>query len=87
MRLDVIVRAAGGKPAHLIALETADDLVYVANPGSLERIRAGETEAVGVPKSDVYSFDIAAFTTLLETWERNAQIPDAIWDGLPKAIN
>lgn len=49
----VTVHGYEGRTAKLIALDEGPRLVYVAAPGSLNRIADGSTEPVGVPKEDV----------------------------------
>lgn len=53
MEKQVTVRTYEGGTAKMVAVDTGDRLVYVANPRSLQRIAAGLTEPVGVPKEDV----------------------------------
>jgi hypothetical protein len=59
MTRDVLVRAMNNEPKHLIAVDSDDRLMFVANPLSLERLRDGLTEPVGVPREDVFEFDAA----------------------------
>jgi hypothetical protein len=61
MHRNVTVRSFGGNFVHLVAVEDANRLVYVANPQSLQRIAEGLTEPVGVPKEDV-----------MEGWDKSA---------------
>jgi len=53
MPRNVTVLAYGDEHVHLIAIEEANRLIYVAAPDSLERIANGLTEPVGVPREDV----------------------------------
>jgi hypothetical protein len=68
---DVIVFASGGEPVRLVAVESGNGLVYVANPAALERIEKGDTEPVGVPAADVVEYSEAKYRELREKWERS----------------
>ena len=59
MTRDVLVRAMDNEPKHLIAVDSDERLMFVANPESAGRLREGLTEPVGVPREDVFEFDAA----------------------------
>jgi len=65
---DVIVRAFGGQPAHLVEIERSNRLAYVAAKASLGRLESGESEPIGVPLEDVFEFDEEKFNQLITLW-------------------
>jgi hypothetical protein len=78
MQRIVLVRGFGGAPVQLMALEASPKVVYVANPDSLDRIRDGLTEPVGVPWDDVFEFDASVFAKIIEdpdNWRMARPLP------------
>lgn len=68
---DVIGFASGGEQVRLVAVESGNGLVYVANPGALDRIASGDTEPVGVPEADVTDYSDSRYRDLRDKWERS----------------
>ncbi len=75
----VLVRAIGGKPARLVAVDVGSGLIYAANPASLERVAVGESWPVGFPEEDVFEFDEKAYEALSEKWRRLGALSRDDW--------
>jgi hypothetical protein len=75
----VLVRAIGGLPVELVAVEVKGGLVYVAHPGSLARVRAGISWPVGFPAEDVFEFDEGAHAALSDQWAVNRRLDRDDW--------
>lgn len=80
----VIARAHQGEPLERIALETGRRVVYLANPARIDAVLAGESNAVGFPKEDVFEFDEAAFAALADQWARQLATDPATWQKLKR---
>lgn len=70
----VLVRALGGKPARLVAVDVGAGLIYAANPASLERVAAGQSWPVGFPEEDVFVFDEKAYESLIQKWRQLGEL-------------
>lgn len=79
--LEVLVRAAGGEPCRMAALESANGLVYVANFKALDRVQSGESWPVGFPAEDVFEFDREAFSALSARWAERGSLSREEWRG------
>ncbi len=77
--IDVLARAYRSEPLRRIAIETGEQVVYLANPEYLREIEAGESDPVGYPKEDVFEFDADLYRQLLDQWEREGRTDDALW--------
>ena len=79
MQTTVLVRAYGDEPRKCVAVKSGDNVIYVANPDSLERVRNGLTTPVGVPKADVFDFD--------ENLAKRLAIDPSLWkEAVPFAM-
>jgi hypothetical protein len=67
----VIVRDFLGEPHDLVAISVGDRLVYVANPLLVDRVKSGDSSAVGFPKGDVYHFEKSVFLAIRDEWKQN----------------
>jgi hypothetical protein len=80
----VIVRAFGDQPLKRIVVGAVEDRVLIANPASLERIEAGQTEPVALPRSDVFQYDDVAYEALETEWQMMGLTDAAAWLKLRK---
>ena len=61
-------------------------LVYLANPDRIDLIRAGDSDPVGFPIEDCYSFDEATFSRLRSEWEASGKAHGWGAPYLPNAL-
>jgi hypothetical protein len=80
----VIARGFQGKPLKRVAMGRRKGLVYLANPALLAAIRAGESEPVGFPATDVFAFDDNEFAALEREWEARGSVAPAAWATLSR---
>jgi hypothetical protein len=78
----VIARAHRGEPLRRIVIKVAHGRIYLANPASLEAIKAGESAPIGFPESDVFLFDSEAYMKLRAQWENGQRTDPLSWQNL-----
>jgi hypothetical protein len=77
-----IVRAFDGEPLKRVLVDTGRTVAYVANPEFMDRVKSGDSAAVGFPWPDVYEFDSKAFSKLSSQWKRQDQ--ELPWNELKR---
>jgi hypothetical protein len=75
----VLVRAFGGEPLDRVVVEHGERVIFLAHPGRIAAVQAGDSYPVGFPREDVFVFDAALYERLKYQWDSQGLTESALW--------
>jgi hypothetical protein len=79
----VLARASQGEPLVRTVISEGESVIYLANPNRVAEVLAGQTDPIGFPREDVFSYDAGMEERLLNAWQSGAPVDDLWRDAEP----